>query len=79
MTQTKETTVTTQTQTLELPDVDLTYDVRGPIPTADGRPLLLMIGQPMQADGFADLAAPVPRPHGRHLRPARPRAQQRAT
>ena len=32
MTQTKETTVTAQTQTLELPDVDLTYDVRGPIP-----------------------------------------------
>jgi pimeloyl-ACP methyl ester carboxylesterase len=60
MTQTKETTVTAQTQTLELPDVDLTYDVRGPIPTADGRPLLLMIGQPMQADGFTDLAAQFP-------------------
>ena len=34
--------------------------MRGPIPTADGRPLLLMIGQPMQADGFADLAAQFP-------------------
>ena len=62
MTQTKETTVTAQiqSQTLELPDVDLTYDVRGPIPAADGRPLLLMIGQPMQADGFADLADQFP-------------------
>jgi pimeloyl-ACP methyl ester carboxylesterase len=58
MTPTKETTVTTQT--LELPDVDLVYDVHGPVPTADGRPLLLMIGQPMQADGFADLAAQFP-------------------
>ena len=58
MTETKETTVTaqTQSQTLELPDVDLTYDVRGPIPTADGRPLLLMIGQPMTASGFTTLA-----------------------
>ena len=50
----------TETHTLELPDVDLVYDVHGPIPTADGRPLLLMIGQPMQADGFADLAAQFP-------------------
>jgi pimeloyl-ACP methyl ester carboxylesterase len=48
------------THTLELPDVDLVYDVHGPIPTADGRPLLFMIGQPMQADGFADLAAQFP-------------------
>ena len=36
------------------------YDVHGPVPTADGRPLLFMIGQPMQADGFADLAAQFP-------------------
>jgi pimeloyl-ACP methyl ester carboxylesterase len=50
----------TSTQTLELPDVDLVYDVHGPIPTTDGRPLLFMIGQPMQADGFADLAAQFP-------------------
>src|SRR5215217_7162257 len=49
-----------ETHTLELPDVDLVYDVHGPIPTADGRPLLFMIGQPMQADGFADLAAQFP-------------------
>jgi pimeloyl-ACP methyl ester carboxylesterase len=51
---------TPRTQTLELPDVDVVYDVRGPIPSADGRPLLFMIGQPMQADGFGDLAAQFP-------------------
>lgn len=38
--------------TLELPDVDLVYDVHGPLPSADGRPPLLMIGQPMDASGF---------------------------
>jgi len=48
------------TQTLELPDVDLVHDVRGPLPARDGRPPLLMIGQPMCADGFAALAAEFP-------------------
>lgn len=38
--------------TLDLPDVDLVYDVQGPLPTADGRPPLMMIGQPMEASGF---------------------------
>lgn len=38
--------------TLELPDVDLVYDVHGPLPTADGRRPLVMIGQPMDASGF---------------------------
>lgn len=38
--------------TLELPEVDLVYDVHGPLPTADGRPPLMMIGQPMDASGF---------------------------
>jgi pimeloyl-ACP methyl ester carboxylesterase len=52
--------MTAKTHTLALPDVDLVYDVHGPIPTTDGRPLLFMIGQPMQADGFADLAAQFP-------------------
>ena len=52
--------MTSKTHTLELPDVDLVYDVHGPVPTEDGRPLLFMIGQPMQADGFADLAAQFP-------------------
>jgi pimeloyl-ACP methyl ester carboxylesterase len=48
------------THTLALPDVDLVYDVRGPLPPADGRPALLMVGQPMEADGFATLASHFP-------------------
>jgi len=50
----------TVTHTLALPDVDLVYDVHGPNPPADGGRLLFMIGQPMCADGFADLAAQFP-------------------
>ncbi|WP_067814814.1 alpha/beta fold hydrolase [Nocardia inohanensis] len=48
------------THTLELPDADLVYDVHGPLPTADGRPPLLLIGQPMCAEGFAALVAQFP-------------------
>jgi len=48
------------THTLHLPDVELVYDVHGPLPAADGRPPLLMIGQPMCADGFGSLAAQFP-------------------
>lgn len=48
------------THTLATPDVDLVYDVHGPLPTADGRPLLLMIGQPMDATGFVTLASHLP-------------------
>ena len=40
--------------TLELPDVDLVYDVHGPLPATDAHPPLLMIGQPMDASGFRD-------------------------
>lgn len=40
--------------TLDLPEVDLVYDVHGPPPAADGRPPLVMIGQPMDASGFRD-------------------------
>ena len=36
------------------------YDVRGPLPTADGRPPLFMIGQPMDAGGFDTLASHFP-------------------
>ena len=50
----------TETHTLCLPDADLVYDAHGPVPAEDGRPLLFMIGQPMCADGFADLAAQFP-------------------
>jgi pimeloyl-ACP methyl ester carboxylesterase len=45
---------------LSLPDVDLAYDVDGPLPTADGQPPLVMIGQPMDASGFGALVAQFP-------------------
>lgn len=44
------------TLTHEAPGATLVYDVRGPLPAADGRPPLLMIGQPMDASGFTTLA-----------------------
>src|SRR6188472_2870512 len=43
--------------TLDTGDADIVYDVHGPLPTADGRPPLLMIGQPMTASGFSTLAS----------------------
>ena len=49
-----------KTHTLETPEVDLTYDVYGTVPTADGRPPLVMIGQPMEANGFSTLASYFP-------------------
>jgi pimeloyl-ACP methyl ester carboxylesterase len=52
--------MTSKTHTLALPDVDLVYDVHGAVPPADAKRVLFMIGQPMQADGFADLAAQFP-------------------
>jgi len=48
------------THVLETAEVDLVYDVHGPLPTADGRPPLFMIGQPMDASGFATLASYFP-------------------
>src|SRR6478672_3141557 len=48
------------THTLERPDVDLVYDVHGPLPTADGRPPLVMIGQAMDASGFTALVSLLP-------------------
>src|SRR3954449_8469588 len=50
----------TTTHTLETPGADIAYDVHGPLPTADGRPPLLMIGQPMTASGFATLTSHFP-------------------
>ncbi|MDJ1642581.1 alpha/beta fold hydrolase [Streptomyces pakalii] len=49
-----------ETYTLTAAGADLVYDVRGPLPTADGRPLLFLIGHPMDASGFAALAARFP-------------------
>jgi pimeloyl-ACP methyl ester carboxylesterase len=48
------------THTLNTPDAQIAYDVYGPLPPADGRPLLFMIGQPMTASGFATLASHFP-------------------
>jgi pimeloyl-ACP methyl ester carboxylesterase len=45
---------------LETAGVDLAYDLHGPMPTADGRPPLFMIGQPMCASGFDTLASLFP-------------------
>ena len=50
----------TTTHVLETPEVDIAYDVHGPLPTADGRPPLVMIGQPMDASGFRALASYLP-------------------
>jgi len=50
----------TTTHVLETPEADIAYDLHGPLPAADGRPPLLMVGQPMDAGGFATLAALFP-------------------
>src|SRR3954464_4627873 len=50
----------TTLQMLETDGASIAYDVHGPLPTADGRPLLLMIGQPMTASGFSTLASLFP-------------------
>jgi pimeloyl-ACP methyl ester carboxylesterase len=50
----------TTTHKLQTAEADIAYDVHGPLPTADGRPPLLMIGQPMTATGFATLASHFP-------------------
>jgi hypothetical protein len=48
------------THMLETIEAEIAYDVRGPLPAADGRPPLLMIGQPMDASGFDTLASHFP-------------------
>jgi pimeloyl-ACP methyl ester carboxylesterase len=50
----------TTTHMVQTAEVTIAYDVHGPLPTADGRPPLLMIGQPMEASGFATLASHFP-------------------
>ena len=42
---------------LETPEATLAYDVRGPLPPADGRPPLFMVASPMGAEGFTTLAS----------------------
>ena len=48
------------THKLETAESNIVYDVQGPLPTADGRPPLFMIGQPMDASGFRTLASYFP-------------------
>src|SRR3981081_1568483 len=48
------------THKLETTEADIVYDVHGPLPTADGRPPLFMIGQPMNASGFGTVASHFP-------------------
>jgi pimeloyl-ACP methyl ester carboxylesterase len=57
----RERTVMTEprTQTLELPGATLTYDVRE-ADSGSTEPVLLMIGSPMDASGFATLAGQFP-------------------
>jgi pimeloyl-ACP methyl ester carboxylesterase len=45
------------THLLETDGAQIAYDVRGPLPPADGRPPLVMIAQPMPASGFDALAS----------------------
>jgi pimeloyl-ACP methyl ester carboxylesterase len=49
-----------ETHTLDTGEAGIVYDVQGPLPTADGRPVLFMIGQPMDASGFRTLASYFP-------------------
>lgn len=49
-----------KTHKLVTTEADIAYDVQGPLPTADGRPPLFMIGQPMDAGGFRTLASHFP-------------------
>jgi pimeloyl-ACP methyl ester carboxylesterase len=48
------------THILQTAEADIAYDVHGPLPTADGRPPLVMVGQPMTALGFGALASQFP-------------------
>src|SRR5882757_10425011 len=50
----------TTTHILETAEADIAYDVRGPLPAADGRPPLFMIAQPMDASGLSTLASHFP-------------------
>jgi pimeloyl-ACP methyl ester carboxylesterase len=53
-------TTMTGTHTLETAEAALAYDVRGPLPTADGRPPLFLVAAPMDASGFGTLASHFP-------------------
>jgi pimeloyl-ACP methyl ester carboxylesterase len=46
-----------ETHTLRTDGAEIVYDVHGPLPTADGRPPLFMLGQPMDASGFTTIVS----------------------
>jgi pimeloyl-ACP methyl ester carboxylesterase len=50
----------TTTHVLRTDEADIVYDIHGPLPTPDGRPPLMMVGQPMPASGFGTLASYFP-------------------
>jgi pimeloyl-ACP methyl ester carboxylesterase len=50
----------TTTHMLDTSEANIAYDVHGLLPTAGGRPPLVMIGQPMCASGFGTLASYFP-------------------
>lgn len=50
----------TDTHVLDRGDARLAYDLDGPLPPVDGRPPLVMIDQPMAANGFDTLTALLP-------------------
>ncbi len=50
----------TTTRTLDAAGASVVYDVHGPLPPGDGRPVLLLVGQPMDASGFGALVAQLP-------------------
>jgi pimeloyl-ACP methyl ester carboxylesterase len=52
--------VMTTMQMLDTDGAQIAYDVHGPLPTSDGRPPLMMIGQPMTAVGFEALRSHFP-------------------
>src|SRR5256886_9031924 len=48
------------THKLDTTEAEIAYDVRGPLPTVNGRPPLFMIAHPMTASGFDTLASHFP-------------------
>jgi pimeloyl-ACP methyl ester carboxylesterase len=50
----------TMNHTLDVPGATIAYDIHGPWPPEDGRPPLMLIGQPMDASGFGALTSHFP-------------------
>ena len=57
---TKRGRIQMKTLSIDTGNADIVYDIEGDLPPADGRPPLLMIGQPMDAEGFRALASYFP-------------------